>query len=70
MSTSIELHNVVAVQINDTVTATHGTTTWRELHFHKVSGEIVTLTLYPHRKGSSIPVTLGNDEFDPNEGED
>ena len=70
MSTSIELHNVVAVQINDTVTAKNTTTTWRELHFHKVNGEIVTITLYPHRKGSSIPVTLGNDEFDPNEGEE
>jgi hypothetical protein len=76
MSTSIELHNVVAVQINDTVVAKNTTTTWRELHFHKVNGEIVTLTLYPHRKGSSIPVTFGDDEFNfgddefnPNEGE-
>jgi hypothetical protein len=42
MSTSIELHNVVAVQINDTVVAKNTTTTWRELHFHKVNGEIVT----------------------------
>jgi hypothetical protein len=39
MSTSIELHNVVAVQINDTVVAKNTTTTWRELHFHKVNGE-------------------------------
>jgi hypothetical protein len=67
MTTQIELRDVVAVQMNDTVTASNSTTTWREVHIHKISGEIVTLTLWPYHKGRSVPVTFGDEDFDPNE---
>ena len=67
MSTSIELHNVVAVQINDTDESTTGMTKWRDVHFHKANGETVTVTLWPHRKGGTVSVVIGNDEFNPNQ---
>ena len=70
MTTQIELRDVVAVQINDMVTASNSTTTWREIHFHKAGGEVVTVTVWPHKKGGAISVVLGNDEFVPNVGED
>jgi len=69
MTTQIELRDVVAVQINDTVTASNSTTTWREIHFHKANGEVVTVTVWPHKKGGAISVVLGNDEFVPNQEE-
>ena len=66
MTTQIELRDVVAMQINDMVTASNSTTTWREIHFHKANGEVVTVTVWPHKKGGAISVVLGNDEFVPN----
>jgi hypothetical protein len=53
-----------------TVVAATPSTSWRELHFHKVNGEhrsrSYALSLF--EQGSSIPVTFGDDEFNPNEG--
>jgi hypothetical protein len=54
MSTSIELHNVVPFRSMTTVVAKNKTTTWRELHSHKVNGDQVTLTLYQQSKGQFI----------------
>ena len=70
MTTSIELHNVVAVQINDTQTSSSSMTAWRDIHFHKANGETVTVTLWPHRKGGNVSVVVGNDPYNPDEGEE
>jgi len=66
MTTLIELRDVVAVQINDTSESSNSTTTWRDIHFHKSNGETVTVTVWPYRKGGTVSVVVGNDEFVPN----
>ena len=69
MTTQIELRDVVAVQINDTSGSSSSTTTWREIHFHKANGEVVTVTVWPHRKGGTVSVVIGNEKFVPNQEE-
>ena len=66
MTTQIELRDVVAVQINDTSGSSSSTTTWREIHFHKANGEVVTVTVWPHKKGGTVSVVIGNEKFVPN----
>ena len=66
MTTQIELRDVVAVQINDTSGSSSSTTTWREIHFHKANGEVVTVTVWPHRKSGTVSVVIGNEKFVPN----
>jgi hypothetical protein len=73
MSTSIELHNVVPFRSMTSVVAKNTTTTWRELHFHKVNGEIVTLLSFRFihiERAVQYLLLLVTMEFNPNEGED